>query len=138
MDCSREFIDGINDNPLYRTIGIAMEEAGGGTAKSTLRPNPDVCWPFPGQPHGGMLFTLLDTTMAWAVVSELDEGLNCTTISLEIQYLQPARGARFSCSARTIHRTGRMSFVRAEIEDEEGRMVASAQATFRIIPYAMK
>ncbi|MCP4664889.1 MAG: PaaI family thioesterase, partial [Deltaproteobacteria bacterium] len=106
---------------------------GDGAARSRLAPDPKVCWPFPGQPHGGVLFTFMDTTMAWAVFSEVIPDYNCATISLDIQYTLPAKGKRFTCSARVIHRTGRTSFARADIRDEEDRLLALGQGTFRII-----
>ncbi|MBW2176653.1 MAG: PaaI family thioesterase [Deltaproteobacteria bacterium] len=80
-----------NANPLYHTIGMQVISAGDSQAVSQLRPPDNVCWPFPGQPHGGILFTQMDSTMAWAVLSAAGEGTNCTTVNLEIQYPAPAR-----------------------------------------------
>ena len=33
--------------------------------RETMTPAAAVCWPTPGQPHGGILFTVMDTTMAF-------------------------------------------------------------------------
>jgi uncharacterized protein (TIGR00369 family) len=126
-------ISQMNHNPLYNTLGIRVEEAADGKARSRLEPKSEICWPFPDQPHGGILFTLMDTTMAWAVLSQLDSGYNCTTVNLNIHYTLPAKGNLFICSAWTTHRSGRFSFVRADINDTEGRLLAMGQATFRII-----
>jgi acyl-coenzyme A thioesterase PaaI-like protein len=52
---------------------------------------------------------------------------------MEIQYPLPARGPVFTCEAQVAHRTGRSCFVRGETRDQEGGLVAMAQATFRII-----
>ena len=123
----------MNDNSLYHTIGIRVEDAQNGKAKARLAPNARICWPFPGQPHGGVLFTFMDTTMAWAVLSQLDSGYNCTTVNLDIHYTLPAKGKSFTCSAWSTHQTGRSSFVRADIYDAAGQLVAMGQATFRII-----
>lgn len=133
MQITQEALDRLNNNTLYNSIGIRVEEASEGKALSQLRPNPALCWPFVDQPHGGVLFTVMDTTMAWAVFSHLDVGYNCATINLDIQYPRPAKGDLFTCSAWTIHQTGRLSFVRAEIRDAPGQLVATGQATFRII-----
>jgi len=133
MEITQEALDRLNDNTLYNSIGIRVEEAGEGKARSQLRPNPALCWPFVDQPHGGVLFTMMDTTMAWAVFSVLDTGYNCATINLDIQYTRPAKGNLFTCSAWTTHQTRRLSFVRAEIRDVPGRLVATGQGTFRII-----
>ena len=122
-----------NKNPLYQTTGIRTLSAEDGRADSELRPPNNVCWPFSGQPHGGILFTQMDTTMAWAVVSAAGEGTNCSTVNMEIQYPLPAKGPVFTCEAQVVHRTGRTCFVRGESRDEDGGLVAMAQATFRII-----
>jgi uncharacterized protein (TIGR00369 family) len=135
MTFTPDQLEQFNGNPLYGTVGIRIEKAGDGKAEALLSPPARVCWPFPGQPHGGMLFTLMDTTMAWAIQSALSEGLSCTTIDLTIQYLAPAKEGPFTCRAETIHQTGRLAFVRAEIVDAQGRPVAAGQGTFRIIKF---
>jgi uncharacterized protein (TIGR00369 family) len=122
-----------NKNTLYQTTGIRTLSAEDGRADSELRPPNNVCWPFSGQPHGGILFTQMDTTMAWAVVSAVGDGTNCSTVNMEIQYPLPAKGPIFTCEAQVVHRTGRTCFVRGESRDEDGGLVAMAQATFRII-----
>jgi uncharacterized protein (TIGR00369 family) len=133
MEISRTDLQRLNDNPLYHTVGLRVEEAFDGKARSCLTPNPNVCWPFPGQVHGGILATVMDTTMAWAVFSKLEENLNCTTINLDIQYIHPAKQPPLYCSAETSQYTRRLCFVRSEIRNADGQILAAAQATFRII-----
>lgn len=133
MEITREVLDQLNNNGFYTTLGIRVEKADAGRANSRLIPDSKLCWPFPGQPHGGVLFTLMDVTMAWAVFSQLDTGYNCATINMDIQYTHPAKGDLFTCTAWTSHRTSRLSFTGAEIHDKEGQLLAMGQATFRII-----
>jgi len=133
MLISPEQIAQFNKNPLYQTTGIQTLSVGDGRAVSELKPPGNVCWPFSGQPHGGIIFTQMDTTMAWAVLSSAAEGTNCSTINMEIQYPQPAKGPAFTCEAQVLHRTGRSCFVRGESRDEDGNLVAMGQATFRVL-----
>jgi uncharacterized protein (TIGR00369 family) len=133
MKLSQDQLDQFNRNALYTTIGIHLDKAEDGRAEAVLTPNPKVCWPFPDQPHGGILFTVMDTTMAWAVMSRLDKGFSCATIDLHIQYLAPAKGSPYTCLAETTHQTRHLAFVRADIRDAHSRPIASGQATFRII-----
>ena len=135
MLISQEEIERFNTNPLYQTTGIQALSAGDGKAVSELKPPENVCWPFPGQPHGGIIFTQMDTTMAWAVVSAAGEGTNCATVNMEIQYPLPAKGPVFTCEAQVLHRTGRSCFVRGETRDEGANLVAMAQATFHNLVY---
>ena len=133
MDLTAEVLDRFNGNQLYHAVGIRVLEAAGGRASTRLIPAPELCWPFEGQPHGGILFTQMDTTAAWAVLSVADPGRNCTTIHLDIQYTAPARKGPFLCRARVNHRTSRICFVQAETADNTGQVVALGQGTFRII-----
>jgi uncharacterized protein (TIGR00369 family) len=133
MRISDDSIKRQNANSLYQTVGIRLESAVDGSAVSVLDPRPNTCWPFEKQPHGGMLFTLMDTTMAWAIQSKLESGFSCTTIELGIRYIMPARGSKFCCRAQTLHQTGRLSFVQGDITDAGDQVIATGQATFRII-----
>ncbi len=133
MEISPDIIDRFNTNPLYQTLGIRLQEAVEGKARSILTPKSEVCWPFPHQPHGGILFTTMDTTMAWAVISMVEPDHSCTTIDCHIQYPAPAKGGPFLCQAWTTHQTGRLAFLRADISDSQNTLVAIGQATFRII-----
>lgn len=133
MDITPEVLEMLNRNRLYAALGIRILSAAQGRAASRLDPPPEVCWPFEGRPHGGILFTTLDTTMACAVLTELGPGLNCTTVDLTVHYTAPARGASFACRAWTTHRTRRLSFVRAEILGPEEEVLAIGQAVFRVI-----
>ena len=133
MLLSEQTISQMNENPLYNTLGIRLEKAADGQARSRLEPKPEVCWPFPGQPHGGIVFTLIDTTMAWAVLTQVNPGHSCSTVNLDIHYTRPARGSVFHCEAQISHQTTRYSFVRAEVHDSDGKLVALGQATFAVI-----
>jgi uncharacterized protein (TIGR00369 family) len=138
MEITSRDMERVNKNPLYRTLGIRILEVGGGCARSQLEPTEIVCWPFPGQPHGGILYTLVDTTMAWAILPGLEAGYNCATIHLDIQYTSPAKGKRFTCASKTVFKTGRIHFMQAEVRDADERLVAMAQGTFRVIKAEMR
>jgi len=133
MEFSPKEMARLNNNSLYQTFGIVVEEAKDGKARSKLRPTPDFCWPFEGQPHGGVLFTLMDTTMAWAVLTKVERGYNCATINLDIQYTRQAGGDIFTCQACITHQATRIVYVRADILDTEDQLVATGQGTFTVI-----
>lgn len=121
----------LNDNPLYHALGIRVESVGDGQARSVLTPTANACWPTP-QPHGGVLFTLLDTTMAFAAQSNGEGDSGCATVDCSIQYLSAARSGPFVCTVATTLKTTRTAFVRGEIRDANGHPVAMAQGTFRL------
>ena len=131
MEITPQFVAKINKNSLYTLLGIRIEKAESGRAESRLDANPHVCWPVPGQPHGGILFTLMDTTMGWAALAS--EGIqDGVTIHLDIHYVNPARGEPLTCVAWVIHRTGRTCFMQAEIRGSDGALVATGQSTYRV------
>jgi len=133
MEITPPIIDRVNENGLYTLLGIRIVSAGDGAARSRLDPTPGACWPVPGQPHGGVLFTLMDTTMAWAAVAH--PGTNdVTTIHLDIQYIRSAQKLPLTCAARVVHRTSRTCFLHAEILDAGGEPVATGQGTCRTFP----
>jgi uncharacterized protein (TIGR00369 family) len=126
----------LNDNPLYRALGIEVKSVADGSARAVLAPTVNACWPSPAQPHGGVLFTVMDTTMAFAALSHGDAESGCATVDCSIQYLAPARDGPFVCQVATTRRTGRTVFVRAEILDAKQAPVAMGQATFRLFTKA--
>lgn len=130
MEFSAQDMERMNDNSLYRTLGIVVDRAEDGRADSRLKPVPEVCWPFESQPHGGVLFTLMDTTMAWAVLTLVEPGDDIATINLDIQYTRRARGEVFNCRARVTHRTRQVAYTRAEITDDQDKLVAAGQGAF--------
>ena len=133
MEFSSEEMSRLNSNSLYEALGIVVEEAKEGKARAKLRPVSTFCWPFEGQPHGGILFTLMDTTMAWAVLTKLERGHNCATINLDIQYTKRAGGDILTCQAWITHQATRIIYVRADILDKEGQLTATGQGTFKVI-----
>ena len=131
---STQRLDQMNDNSLYHAIGLRLVRVEGGRGSSVLEPPANLCWPFEGQPHGGVLFTQMDTTMASAVMTAPEEvAANCATINLDIQYTRPALGRIFTCEVWTTHATGWTAFARAETRDEGGEIVSIAQGTFRLV-----
>lgn len=136
MDYSAHDLARLNDNPLYRALGIEVTKVGSGSARAVLTPSVHACWPSPAQPHGGVLFTVMDTTMAFAALSHGEPDSSCATVDCSIQYLAPARDGPFVCQVATTRRAGRTVFVRAEILDANQGPVAMGQATFRLFTRA--
>lgn len=128
-----EALANANQNPLYHALGIQLTQFGKGKASSELRAPGELCWPFEGQPHGGVLFTQIDTTLATAMLPSLNGDYSCATISMDIQFTSRAQTGPFVCDAWTSHRTRNVGFGRAETRDANGEIVAMAQGTFRLI-----
>lgn len=133
MEFSADTLARLNDHPLYAALGVRIDHCDGGKARATLAPTANACWPSPGSPHGGVLFTVIDTTMAWAAMSLAGDDESVATVDCSIQYPAPATHGPFTCEATSVRKTGRTVFMRAEIVDGRGGVVALGQGTFRII-----
>jgi uncharacterized protein (TIGR00369 family) len=122
----------LNANPFYYAVGVRLNWVSDGGAEAVLDPNPAMCWPNAGRPHGGVLFTVLDTTMAFAAISNGADGSGCATVDCNIQYTAPADHGPFLCRVATTSKTPRTVFIRGEVVDRHNTVVALAQATFRL------
>lgn len=86
-----------------------------------------------GVAHGGIALTLLDAAMGHATCWCSIEGnqRSCVTISLTTTFLAPGRGGRVKAVARLIGIENRIATCVGEVFDEEGKMIAAGQGSFR-------
>ena len=84
-----------------------------------------------GAVHGGMLATLVDTTMGAAIMSTLDGGSTATS-QLTVTYLRPAKPGRLVVSAEVGKRGQNLTVCDAEIE-QDGETIVHALATFALL-----
>lgn len=84
---------------------------------------------------GGVLMTMLDYAMAFAVLSMLPYGQTCATTSITVNMQAAAKPSLLKAKA-TVERVGRqIAFARAELHDpQRGVLVASSSATFVVMP----
>ncbi|MFN3653309.1 MAG: PaaI family thioesterase [Armatimonadota bacterium] len=80
---------------------------------------------YAGMAHGGILAALLDEAMVYAAITL---GRWATTAELTVRYARPAGTDRpLVISAEVTRHARKLVECRAEIRDEEGALVASAQ-----------
>ena len=84
--------------------------------------------------HGGVIYSLADTTMGAAIWTTLAEGETCATISATVDYLAPVADGALSCEAEVVRRGKRTAFTRALVRDDAGEVVAHVTATFHVGP----
>jgi len=120
----------INSSRMYQAMGIRLTDTSASHAVSELTATAPMCWPLPTQPHGGVLFTQMDTTMATAALA--GEGVaEAATMTLNIHYLAPAASERLICTATVERRGARICFIRGETVTAQGVVVCAAQGSFR-------
>ena len=84
-----------------------------------------------GTVHGGMLATLVDTTMGAAVASAGDGDLPATS-TLALTYLRPGKPGRLLVTARVGKRGENLTVCEADVE-QDGKALVHALATFALV-----
>jgi uncharacterized protein (TIGR00369 family) len=83
--------------------------------------------------HGGAIATLADETLASAAFTLAEEGETTATVDLKVDYYRPGTPGRLLCRARVRHRTRRLAFCEASIEQETGEVIAEARAVIAYV-----
>jgi uncharacterized protein (TIGR00369 family) len=119
--------------PFVEHLGFELLRFEGGLSTVCLRPQPEHLNIF-GKVHGGVLMTLLDTTMAQAARS-LQPDHGAVTIEMKTSFFRPAQGAApIRAEGRLLHRTRTMAFTEATVYDESDQACAHATGTFKYAP----
>ena len=78
--------------------------------------------------HGGAIATLADEALASVAFTAAEEGETTVTADLKVDFLRPARPGRLVARATLRHRTSRLAFCEATVEQDGGPIVAEARA----------
>jgi uncharacterized protein (TIGR00369 family) len=84
-----------------------------------------------GTVHGGMLATLVDTTMGAAIRSAIDDEVPATS-QLSITYLRPGKPGRLEVTATVRKRGQNLTVCEADVE-QDGKSLVHALATFALV-----
>ncbi len=86
-----------------------------------------------GTVQGGFLAAMLDSTTAIAVLATLAEDETVLTTDLRVSYERPANQGALTGVGRMVARDGREARSEGELLDGDGRVVARAAASLRIV-----
>ncbi|MFY0597683.1 MAG: PaaI family thioesterase [Cognatishimia sp.] len=86
-----------------------------------------------GIPHGGNYGVILDTAMGFSGVytGNAEQRAYAVTLSLNVQFIAPARGKMLFAEAETLGGGKRVFFAEGRITDEDGRLVAHGSGSFQ-------
>jgi uncharacterized protein (TIGR00369 family) len=85
-----------------------------------------------GKLHGGVIFSLVDTTMGLACSSSHGFDQHSVTLECKINYLRVVSEGEVRCIAKVLHAGRRTLVVDAEVLQDD-KLVAKAQGTFVIL-----
>ncbi|MGI9055475.1 MAG: PaaI family thioesterase [Pyrinomonadaceae bacterium] len=80
--------------------------------------------------HGGVTATLIDTAMAFAVITVLTREEKASTVDLNVHYLRPHLDGKIFCTAKIVKAGKRFLTVSAEVVNEQGKLIATALSTY--------
>jgi uncharacterized protein (TIGR00369 family) len=83
--------------------------------------------------HGGALATVADEALATVAFTLAGEGQATVTADLKVDFLRPARPGRVLARARVVHRTRRLAFCEASVQNAGGEVVAEARAVIAYV-----
>lgn len=118
-------------NRFARLLGIDFSHIAPGECTAEIEVHENLFHPG-GIVHGGVAFSLADSSMAMALIAGLAAGENCSTIEMKISYMKPVVEGRMTSKARVIRKGKRIAFMEANVSSGED-LVAAATATFAVL-----
>ena len=113
-------------------IGLDIYERGDGYSRARIVLTEDHMNPH-GVVHGGVLYSMADTSMGGALYSRLSEDESCATIEVKMVYMASVREGTVECETKLLHKGKRIAVLESEVRAGE-RLIAKALGTFAIFP----
>jgi uncharacterized protein (TIGR00369 family) len=83
--------------------------------------------------HGGAIATLADEALASVASTLAKEGETTTTSNLQVDYYRPAMPGRLIARASVRHRSRRLAYCQATVEQADGVVVAECRAVIAYV-----
>ena len=102
--------------------------------RTEIRIRPDTTWcGYEGMVHGGIIASVFDDAMAWAVRKTI--GTWAVTGVMSVRYLRPVQeGKEYVVEGKVDRQSGRKITTAARMADDRGKTVAEATALFIRMP----
>lgn len=118
--------------PLYINLGFELDALDDGRSQVRLRFQQHL-GNSRGEVHGGTVAAIVDAAMSQAVRSLVDLEMGVATMTMNLNYLAPAKG-EIICKGKVIKRGRSIMFTEAEVFGEDGALACRASASYRILP----
>jgi len=117
--------------PFAELLGITVAHHEPGRARLELALRPDLM-NSRGVAHGGVVMTVADIALAVAAMTLDESARGAMTIELKVSFLGPAAG-RLVAEGRCLKSGRSLAFCEGEVSDGEGKLLAKALGTFRVL-----
>lgn len=121
--------DTLHNLPFAQLMGMRLIDIRPNEAVIKIDMRDDLRQPA-GVLHGGVTATLIDTAMAFAVITRLAPDERASTVDLTVHYLRPHFEGTFTCTGRVVRAGKRIFTVSAEVVSQEGKLIATAISTY--------
>jgi len=128
-DHKKRAAEGLRRVPLAGLLGMEFVDIRTGEAVLKLEMRDDLRQPH-GVLHGGVTASLIDTAMAFAIRTHLQDHEATATVDLTIHYLRPHTAGAVVCTAKVVRPGKRIFTVSADVVNGEGKLIATAISTY--------
>ncbi len=117
--------------PFVEHLGIRLVEKNRERAVVSLKRQPELLnsW---GAAHGGVIMTMLDLVMSMAVRGHYDVSAGVLTVDMSVGFLNASEDDVLA-EGRVLHAGRSTAFCESEARDTEGRILAKAIGTFKLL-----
>jgi len=126
---TRRIQKAVDTVPYAHLLGIELDDISEGVAtlgldvRKELKQNHGVV-------HGGAIASLIDTAMAFAIITLLAPREKVTTVDLTVSYLRPLTKGRITARARVVRSGRRLLVVSADVFGDDGILASTALSTY--------
>jgi uncharacterized protein (TIGR00369 family) len=113
-------------------LGLKLVETGDGTATVDMTPTEEMA-NHSGFVHGGMISTLADSAMGRSLRTLTPGVTRAMSFDLKLNFINAAKiGETLRATGHVIHAGRRTIVTECRVEGKDGRLVATASATFAV------
>ncbi|HEY6862903.1 MAG TPA: PaaI family thioesterase [Burkholderiales bacterium] len=118
--------------PFTEHLGVRLLEMTREHAVVSLEKRPELLnsW---GATHGGVIMTMLDLVMSWAVRGHYEAIAGVLTVDMSVGFMRAGFGERVVAEGRVLHGGQSTAFCEGEARDEQGNLLAKAIGTFKLL-----
>jgi uncharacterized protein (TIGR00369 family) len=118
--------------PFTEHLGVQLVEMTKEHAVVSLQKRPELLnsW---GATHGGVIMTMLDLVMSWAVRGHYGVMGGVLTVDLSLGFMKASVGDKVVAEGRVLHGGRSTAFCEGEARDDGGELLAKAIGTFKLI-----
>jgi len=118
--------------PFTEHLGVQVVEVTKEHAIVSLQKRPELLnsW---GLVHGGVIMTLLDLVMSWAVRGHYEVVGGVLTVDMSVGFMKAGYGDKVLAEGRVLHGGKSTAFCESDARDAEGALLAKAIGTFKLL-----